>query len=627
MSEGQCLYLYHPIRENEIRLCRFRHETDYISVELKVFLIDNLPRYQVVSYVWSPDDLPPTRNWSVKIDGAELSILDTLRPFIETLRAKEILSDDTWWWIDSLCIDLTNTKERSLQIQMMRRMYSDCCACICWLGEEFETSARTLDFIQHLHGLWSRPHDMQETRLALQQEHEASWLLLEAFFARKWWSRVWTIQEFVLPPVISFWCGSQTFSRTEVYASLIMADRCDTTGFRDSVIFRQAWNRMRVWRLQEKLSKPTNFYAGLSLPALATYCCTNDATNDIDRLYGLHGLSSIDRELLKVDYSQSANQIYLQFTKSFIEKHGSLDLIVFASLFPSLETSSLPSWVPDWRQTHSVGLLVVPLMVSQSANPVLGNLRPPAAWDSTAPPLCYRASGDRPAVFSFEDSTLCIRGFVIDHMNRFGDHAEDQEPGYGITSKLSTTTRSSEQTLLSVCRSLVLDRHDRYFQQAMPAEEFFADFLKLCALSLSNPSAVQPQFLQWFNQVRHLQIDGSSLEATLAQYLKGKDGISPENPPNQEEYIQNSFFGRFYDTIVRMSLHLTVTRNNRIGLVSENARKNDLICILYGCSVPILLRKMQDEDAYTLIGECFIDQCMSGEALQTNHAEITFRIR
>ena len=74
-----------------------------------------------------------------------------------------------------------------------------------------------------------------------------------------------------------------------------------------------------------------------------------------------------------------------------------------------------------------------------------------------------------------------------------------------------------------------------------------------------------------------------------------------------------------------MSLHLTVTRNGRVGMVSEKARQDDLVCILYGCSVPVVLRKAGD-DAYTLVGECFIDQCMSGEALESDRPEITFRI-
>ena len=36
---------------------------------------------------------------------------------------------------------------------------------------------------------------------------------------------------------------------------------------------------------------------------------------------------------------------------------------------------------------------------------------------------------------------------------------------------------------------------------------------------------------------------------------------------------------------------LLKTRDNRIGLVNQSTQRNDLICILYGCSVPIVLRE------------------------------------
>lgn len=629
MAGVQDLHSYRPVQDNEISLCRFLDDTDYISAELKNFHIDSLPRYQTISYVWSLGGLTPTRNWTMKINGVQLPILDTLRPFIQTLRTKEILLDGTWWWIDSLCMDLTNIKERSLQVQVMRRVYRDCHRCTVWLGEESENSERAVNFIQLLHRIDEEGHSIKEIRQIMQeQDHQASWALLEEFFMRKWWTRVWTLQEFVLPSMVSFWCGSRTISRTAVCAALLIADKCDSMGFKDSIAFRQGWNRRRVWRWHKMLSEAPEVHAGLSLPALAAYFCTNEATNDIDRLYGIHGLSAIDRDLLEIDYSQSADQIYFRFTKSFIEKHGSLDLTMFASIFPSSTTSSLPSWVPDWRQAPLSGPLVLPLMVSQSGNINIGNIRPTATLDSTTPPVCYNASRGRPAMYVFENSTLCVRGIVIDYLAGSETCAGYQEPGSKITMGPPTAHAqcSVEKFLISICRSLVLDRHDRYLRFPVPTEEFFKDFLGLCALAISDPTAVESEFLEWFNQTRHFQIhDVLSLEAMVLQHLEQTVTALPSSAPNQEQYIQNSFYGRFYDTVVRMSLHLTVTRNGRVGMVSEKVREDDLVCIPYGCSVPVVLRKV-GKDAYTLVGECFIDQCMTGEALESDYPEITFRI-
>ena len=50
------------------------------------------------------------------------------------------------------------------------------------------------------------------------------------------------------------------------------------------------------------------------------------------------------------------------------------------------------------------------------------------------------------------------------------------------------------------------------------------------------------------------------------------------------------------------------------------AKKRDLICILFGCSVPIVLRQQKDagtgEEYFQLIGECYIHGIMEGEALE-----------
>lgn len=77
-----------------------------------------------------------------------------------------------------------------------------------------------------------------------------------------------------------------------------------------------------------------------------------------------------------------------------------------------------------------------------------------------------------------------------------------------------------------------------------------------------------------------------------------------------------------------MSLRLMVSRNGRIGMVLEKAMKEDLVCVLFGCSVPVLLRKSGYGDSFTLVGECFLDGCMDGSVLERGELiERTFCIR
>ncbi|KAF8851221.1 hypothetical protein BDZ45DRAFT_155158 [Acephala macrosclerotiorum] len=53
------------------------------------------------------------------------------------------------------------------------------------------------------------------------------------------------------------------------------------------------------------------------------------------------------------------------------------------------------------------------------------------------------------------------------------------------------------------------------------------------------------------------------------------------------------------------------------GLAPTSAQEGDLICILFGCSVPVILRRVgpPDDHFYYLIGEAYVHGIMDGEAL------------
>ncbi|RGP64285.1 ankyrin and het domain [Fusarium sporotrichioides] len=52
------------------------------------------------------------------------------------------------------------------------------------------------------------------------------------------------------------------------------------------------------------------------------------------------------------------------------------------------------------------------------------------------------------------------------------------------------------------------------------------------------------------------------------------------------------------------------------GLCPPETEDGDFICILYGCSVPVVLREMSDEGHMILIGEAYVHGKMDGEAME-----------
>ncbi|KAF5025684.1 hypothetical protein F66182_2290 [Fusarium sp. NRRL 66182] len=593
-------YSYASIKRNQIRLLKFVHHGASVAAVLKTFSLNEpLPPYHSLSYAWATDGTPPTRNWNMLINKQQLPVLDSLRPFCDALRSKGEPLGGRWWWIDSICINQADLGERAQQVKHMQHVYCHADQVITWLGQESSDSSMAMDFVRHLDKVSRKKYTIQQLRTMLQtDEYRPHWTALTNLLSRRWWSRIWTVQEFVLPSSISFWCGNRNVSRVALCRSIRTADRCTSTGIKESPGFTYGNNRRRAWALY-KVMKKAEASVTLSLPALAAYFSCMDATDDLDRLYGLMGLCT-DKPLLSVNYLLSTREVYLRFAQAFIMRHKSLDIISFASIYDSPGDSSWPTWVPRWR-TDSV--LVIPLMVSQSSKTLIGNLRTPAALE-VDPSISYSASGTMEATSQFEGSTLLCQGVMLDTVDGLAGSRHSQMVQSSTWSFMQTSysdcSLSPTDILASVCRSLVLDRKDRYLRHTMPAE-FCRDFVHLLAPLITGAACSVPEELKdWFSWVTSLQIQGHSFESILRESLQASVD-TPDYAPNQDEFYHSTFFGRFFDTVMRMSMRLMVTRCGHIGMATGKAIKGDFVCILLGCSVPVILRQRKDEEGFTFV--------------------------
>jgi hypothetical protein len=564
------------------------------------------------------------KTWAIHIEGSELRALESLLSFVQALRRKNKLCEDRWW-IDSLCINQTNLTERAQQVKLMQKIYYHAEEVVVWLGEESDDSDLAVDFIKLLDKIKREATSVEQIRTSfgLQSgKYTAHWKAYETFLSRKWWSRVWTIQEFVIPLKLMFWCGLQEVSKAAVCRSLSVADKCTSVGIKETRSFWYGFNRRRVWELYEAELKQ-GLKSTRSLLSLAAYFCFMDVTDDRDRLYGMMAMSTDGSSLLDVSYLSSCEDVYMRFAQAFITKYKSLDIICFASVFSAPSGSTLPSWVPDWHWRFAFH--VTPVMVSQSYNKQIGNLRAPV-FVGNGPYAHYSASKGRPAVYEFEGSQLIVQGIIVDTVDgiagsktaAFVPSSDNDTEALAIPASPSSWTH----VLKSICRALVLDRNDRFLRHPMPFAEFFYDFTHLCAplLHAELISSTLPELQEWYRLTKELKVQGRSFESILRDTLQAITDFSGP-PPNDDEFIQDSFIGRFFDTIVRLSLRLMVTSTGSIGMVSERAMKGDSICVLYGCNVPVLLRRCEASDGFVFVGECYLDGCMDGSALDTEEFE------
>lgn len=60
---------------------------------------------------------------------------------------------------------------------------------------------------------------------------------------------------------------------------------------------------------------------------------------------------------------------------------------------------------------------------------------------------------------------------------------------------------------------------------------------------------------------------------------------------------------------------LFVTEEGYIGSGPREMEEGDMICVLFGCSVPVILRRLEDDEFYQFVGECYLHGFMDAEAV------------
>jgi hypothetical protein len=635
----QLPYTYSSLNTT-IRLLRVsRHgEASEITGELESFCLDspNCPHFMTLSYVWGSS---PVYNKSISLRGGRLPVLESLYPFLDLICNLQESSRNQWWWIDSVCIDQNNAYERDSQVQLMGRIYTQAIKSIVWLGGKSEDSDLAMDFLTFLQKRrWQFDKGGTVERSAFrelrQQQFQAKWKAVENLLLRPWWKRVWTLQEFIVAPKLELFCGNKSIPRSSFKSAMYaiwLAGGADGKLI-SKAAFEAGWSRRRIHQWYQDTQE-------MPLVAAIAYLGDSDATHQRDRIYSLLTLvGPEDRKLIgKPDYTTSLVEVYSKLVRDFVENYKNLDITCFAHDFvsPTSDTSDLPSWVPNW--SVKVRQKVVPLMVSQGQGRI-GNFRPLADRDSTA---SYKASGISTPVIDFPagNRILTCQGVELDYINGLGggdsetyiqststpnhepanaQYGDDHEAVATCTPDQHTDPPDSQkeeavQLLTRISRSLVLDRADRYLNHHANAERVSSELEAFCRAAQLDPKSVHPRFLTWYQQNRHLKFKGWTLEK-LCQVINTTASTAYTDFKNT--LSQDALLNRLWDTVTILERRLLVTEQGHVGMAPFRARKGDLVCVLFGCSVPVVLRRIGDDRIFEFIGECYLDGFMAGEALK-----------
>jgi hypothetical protein len=165
------------------------------------------PEYEALSYVWGD----PAISATIELNGQPVEVSQNLRSALRRLRGRDTALT---LWIDQLCINQENAAEKSRQVTLMRHIYSGCRLCHVWIGElphdvSLQDASWIFDAFEYMADYAATGDSDRRSlpnKLAQTTDYEGIFrglaVLSGADKSRQevsWWSRIWTIQEAILP--------------------------------------------------------------------------------------------------------------------------------------------------------------------------------------------------------------------------------------------------------------------------------------------------------------------------------------------------------------------------------------------------------------------------------------------
>lgn len=350
---------YKPLVNSEIRLIRI-DESDspegYVSCSMQHFELDSEPEYSALSYVWGD----PNERSTIFVNGIKFDVTLSLHSALNALRFLDSQTEPDWYWIDAVCIDQGNMKEKDEQIPRMGRIYSSASGVICRIGEEIGDSKLLSLVTMHAWTRWGYdiytvpPEKLLEEIGKVFGEDLLRFLIaFSETMQQPWFTRVWTFQEYVLGKARLGLQGNHLI----VLESLCALAMCLGENVPDSPLvsaylsntvslgFRLVWLIRSSFTAQEESWKLQSF-AHKILQGIQ-WLENRQTSIPHDYIYGILGL--VDPEevpaALWPNYGIPFGQVFFEFTKYIIMNSG--DLRILSTTKPKLD--DCPSWVPDLR--------------------------------------------------------------------------------------------------------------------------------------------------------------------------------------------------------------------------------------------------------------------------------------
>ncbi|KAF5599910.1 heterokaryon incompatibility protein het-6 [Fusarium pseudoanthophilum] len=291
---------------------------------------DGCPSYSALSYTWA-DDKGDTSLTNLIFLDTEQKVLRITRNCDRALRSLRQRHKSILLWVDSLCINQSSLSERSHQVALMKTIYSRAATVHAYVGEEqcgediSGTEAMTL------------LKDIQQNGFSerLASSETGSIAVLNNFFSRSYFARLWIVQELLLARSITVHCGQASISVSNQSLSLL---------------YEQAV-KIPLWVRYVGNEQPTTARSPMDLKDLLVAASVCKVTDLRDKVFGLLGLvGDAQASDLSPDYELMIREVYIGVAAYLFEHCQCCHLIQYVNNhnLNRKRFYGIPSWVPVW---------------------------------------------------------------------------------------------------------------------------------------------------------------------------------------------------------------------------------------------------------------------------------------
>lgn len=340
--------------------------SDALQGELNVVDLASSGDFEALSYTWGPPfEGQKLANDMIEISG---SLLETTGNLGHALRRLRLTTQSLILWVDAICIDQDNPRERGHQVRFMADIFKAAIRVLAWLGEdsEYRDGEFFLRCSCHVDMFWPELDQEIDTndRLADRSPdiydtlYESARSLKRIFQDRRYFARRWVLQEQVVARDILLICGEWRLGYYDFVGELssyhdlddtprlmttylLGVEHCRHTGVVDIIESLHSWQHARCRDERDIVLALASLWSDLSL---------------------------------HVDYSMSTEEVYIALAEAIVESIASSKLepnvvtdpeaelrkLLLVAVCQSVDrsydgtSSALPSWVPDWRQSIRV---------------------------------------------------------------------------------------------------------------------------------------------------------------------------------------------------------------------------------------------------------------------------------